>query len=211
MKKLAPLVALIALAWLALHFAPPAARDAIHAFGRKLMLPLRVARLHAAAPDRELPMPVAGVRVDRIADTWGAARSGDRRHEGQDIFAARGTEVRSATAGYVARVGSDDLGGKVVFVVGAGGRRYYYAHLEAHAPDLSIGDEVTTDTLLGYVGTTGNARGTPPHLHFGIYANGGALDPLPLLIDRPDAAELATKAKPVQTSRTRNPATRDRK
>jgi peptidoglycan LD-endopeptidase LytH len=70
-------------------------------------------------------------------------------------------------------------------VLGAGGRVSYYAHLDAYAEGLKVGDVVTTGAVLGSVGTTGNARGTPPHLHFGVYAPGGAIDPLPLLTDRP--------------------------
>jgi murein DD-endopeptidase MepM/ murein hydrolase activator NlpD len=69
--------------------------------------------------------------------------------------------------------------------MGAGGRVYYYAHLDAYAPGIKEGDYVTTKSVLGYVGTTGNAAGTPPHLHFGVYATGGAINPLPLLTDRP--------------------------
>ncbi len=135
-------------------------------------------------PDARLAMPVKGIRTKQIADTWGAARSNGRAHSGQDIFAKRGTPVFSATEGYVLRVGESDLGGKVVFVLGAGGRRYYYAHLDDFAPELKAGDFVTTDTLLGYVGTTGNAKNTPPHLHFGVYGTSGALNPLTLLADR---------------------------
>jgi murein DD-endopeptidase MepM/ murein hydrolase activator NlpD len=127
---------------------------------------------------------VRGVRVRQVANTWGAERSEGRRHEGQDIFAPKGTPVYSATEGYVWRVGQNRLGGNVVYVVGAGGRGYYYAHLDAFAPEISAGDYVTPETVLGYVGTTGNAAGTPPHLHFGVYAPGGAINPLPLLVDR---------------------------
>ena len=60
-----------------------------------------------------------------------------------------------------------------VSVVGAGARMYYYAHLDCYAPNLYEGDRVTTRTVLGYVGTTGNAAGTPPHLHFGVYTPAG--------------------------------------
>jgi murein DD-endopeptidase MepM/ murein hydrolase activator NlpD len=66
---------------------------------------------------------------------------------------------------------------------------YYYAHLDSYAPNIATGDPVTTQTVLGYVGTTGNAAGTPPHLHFGVYASGGALNPLPLLTDRPEPSK----------------------
>jgi murein DD-endopeptidase MepM/ murein hydrolase activator NlpD len=143
----------------------------------------KMAQLSFKAPDEHLLMPVKGVRVNQIADTWGAPRSGGRMHAGQDIFAKKGTPVYSTTEGYVLRVGETDLGGKNVFIYGAGGRRYYYAHLDEFAPDLKAGDAVSTDTLIGYVGATGNAKGTPPHLHFGIYG-GGAVNPLILLRDR---------------------------
>jgi murein DD-endopeptidase MepM/ murein hydrolase activator NlpD len=84
------------------------------------------------------------------------------------------------------RVGENSLGGNTIFVAGAGGRTYYYAHLDSYAPDLAVGDYVTPQTVLGYVGTTGNAAGTSPHLHFGVYTTGGAIDPFPLLTDKPE-------------------------
>jgi murein DD-endopeptidase MepM/ murein hydrolase activator NlpD len=150
----------------------------------KLMLIVHVARLYAASPDQKLAMPVQGVSKSQVSDTWHAARDGDRRHEGQDIFAPRGTPVLSATEGYIVNVGENPLGGQTVSVIGAGGRSYYYAHLDSYASHIAAGDHVTTQTVLGYVGATGNAAGTPPHLHFGVYATGGALNPLPLLSDR---------------------------
>lgn len=152
-------------------------RDSVSSLSRMALLSMKEA-------DAELIMPVEGIMKKQIADTWGAARSEGRSHSGQDIFAKRGTPVYSATEGYVLRVGENRLGGKVVFVYGAGGRRYYYAHLDRFAPGLKAGDFVTTDTLIGYVGNTGNASGTPPHLHFGVYTGGGAVNPLPLLTDR---------------------------
>ena len=141
-------------------------------------------------PDSEVVMPVAGVRVAGVADTWGAGRGGGRSHEGQDIFAPQDTPVYSGTEGYVYRIGNNPLGGNTVVVVSGGGYRYYYAHLSGYAPDLREGQFVTTDTLLGFVGTTGNAAATPPHLHLGIYTSEpgrcewDATDPLPLLVDR---------------------------
>jgi murein DD-endopeptidase MepM/ murein hydrolase activator NlpD len=151
---------------------------------RQATLPFKVALLYAKEPDRELAVPVEGVRVRQIGDSWHAPRSGGRRHEGQDIFARRGTAVRSATEGYVVRVGENPLGGNTVFVAGAGGRHYYYAHLDSYAPGLAVGDYVTPETVLGYVGTTGNAAGASPHLHFGVYTAGGVINPLPLFTDR---------------------------
>ena len=145
--------------------------------------PFRLARLSAQEADTSILMPVDGVRVAQITDTWGAPRSGGRRHQGQDIFAERGTAIYSATDGFVTRIADSGLGGKHVFVTGAGGLRYYYAHLDNWA-EIAYGEKVTTSTILGYVGNTGNAITTPPHLHFGVYTASGAIDPLPLLIDR---------------------------
>ena len=144
----------------------------------------RLPRFLAAPADDTLLMPVQGVSVRRMTDTWLAPRSGGRQHKGQDIFAPRGTPVRSATEGIVTHVGENDLGGKVVFILGAGGRTYYYAHLDRHEEDLSAGDLVTTNAVIGYVGNTGNARATSPHLHFAIFGTDGAINPLPLLRDR---------------------------
>jgi len=75
--------------------------------------------------ETQIAMPIKNVRTKQIADTWNAARAGGRSHSGQDIFAKKGTPVYSATEGYVLRVGENRLGGKVVFIYGAGGRRYY--------------------------------------------------------------------------------------
>jgi murein DD-endopeptidase MepM/ murein hydrolase activator NlpD len=158
----------------------------------------RIAKLYTQEPDQKLAMPLAEVSKRQIANTWGAPRGTGRTHEGQDIFAPKGTPILSATNGYVYKVGENNLGGQTVSVIGAGGRVYYYAHLDAYAPGIEVGDRVTTRTVLGYVGTTGNAAGTPPHLHFGIYTSTGAINPLPLLTDR--TAPRITRTKPT-TSR----------
>ena len=150
----------------------------------KLVFYAHVARLYTKNPDTKLAMPVQDVSKKQVANTWGAPRGTDRKHEGQDIFAPKGTPIYSATTGYVYKVGENNLGGQTVSVIGAGGRVYYYAHLDQYAPGIEVGDLVTTKTLLGYVGTTGNAQGTPPHLHFGVYTSSGAINPLPLIVDR---------------------------
>jgi murein DD-endopeptidase MepM/ murein hydrolase activator NlpD len=164
------------------HWTP--LRNVIISMVETIALPFRLARLSAQAPDTVLLMPVAGARVRQIADTWGAPRPRGRIHRGQDIFARRGTAVRSATAGYVINVGRNALGGNVVVIVGSGARRYYYAHLEAFAPEMRVGKAVTPDMVIGFVGTSGNAVHTPPHLHFAIYTSAGVVNPLPLLRDR---------------------------
>lgn len=132
-------------------------------------------------PPRDLPVPVTGVDAERIADTFGAPRGRDRRHAGVDIFAERGTPVLSTTRGLVLSVRESDLGGKHVWVLGPARERHYYAHLDDWVEGLERGDVVLPGDRLGVVGDTGNARGTPPHLHYGIYGDDGALDPLPRL------------------------------
>lgn len=151
----------------------------------RMILYVHVARLYARNPDTVLAMPLKDVKKSQIANTWGAPRGDGRSHEGQDIFAPKGTPIYSATTGYVVKIGEDNLGGHTVSVIGDGGRKYYYAHLDSYNPRLEVGDYVTRKTVLGYVGSTGNADGTPPHLHFGVYATTGAINPLPLLVDRP--------------------------
>lgn len=121
------------------------------------------------------PLPEQG-----LVDTWGAARSQGRTHEGIDIFAPRGTPIQSTTQGIVSKVGNNNLGGRVVVVVGPGGAGHYYAHLEDYA-DIAVNDWVNAGDIIGYVGDSGNAKGTPPHLHYGIYINGRAVNPYPLM------------------------------
>ena len=144
-------------------------------------------------PPASLPMPVRGVNVAEVADTWGADRSGDRQHEGVDIFATRGTAVTSTTRGVVGAVREGGLGGRQVWVRGPGLENHYYAHLDGWAEHLSQGDVVLPGDVLGFVGDSGNARGTPTHLHYGIYGDDGALDPMPRL--RAGAAPAASASR----------------
>ncbi|WP_282294914.1 M23 family metallopeptidase [Stenotrophomonas sp. PS02289] len=146
-----------------------------------LKAPRAMWELSRMPPPTALPVPVEGVAARRIADTFGAPRGRDRTHAGVDIFAKRGTPIRSAAPGVVVAVRDRGLGGRQVWVVGPARERYYYAHLEDWRAGLQEGEVVAEGDLLGYVGTTGNAAGTPPHLHWGIYGADGAYDPLPLL------------------------------
>ena len=169
----------------------------------RMILYVHIAGLHMKSPDTNLSMPLKDVKKSQIANTWGAARGEGRSHEGQDIFAPKGTPILSATSGYVVKIGDDNLGGRTVSVVGDGGRKYYYAHLDSYARNLEVGDYVTRQTVLGYVGATGNADGTPPHLHFGVYTPTGAINPLPLLTDRPQEKKPVPKKKTKVASRKR--------
>ena len=130
--------------------------------------------------DSRLPVPVKGISRNQLRDTWGSARSHGRSHEGIDIMAERGTKVYSATEGLVADLRNNNLGGKVIWILGPSGSWHYYAHLDGHKRGLNVGDYVHKGDLIGYVGNTGNARATAPHLHYGIYLNGkgrGAVNP----------------------------------
>ncbi|MFK4001440.1 M23 family metallopeptidase [Psychrobacter namhaensis] len=134
--------------------------------------------LQQALPtENSLPSPLP---EQNLTDTWGAARSQGRSHEGIDIFAPRHTPIQSTTQGIVSKVGENNLGGRVVVVVGPGGAGHYYAHLEDYA-DIAPNDWVNQGDVIGYVGDSGNAKGTPPHVHYGIYINGSAVNPYPLL------------------------------
>lgn len=130
-----------------------------------------------------LPVPVATIEARTLRDTWHASRSSGRLHEGIDIFAKKGTHVLAATEGIVLTIEETNLGGKVVWVMGPGGQRHYYAHLDRVA-SIERGQRVTVGSLLGFVGNTGNAANTPPHLHYGIYGNTGPINPFPLLARR---------------------------
>ncbi|HEV7332648.1 MAG TPA: M23 family metallopeptidase [Flavisolibacter sp.] len=125
-----------------------------------------------------LDFPVEG---GRIGSVWGDERdAGARSHEGIDIFAPKRTPALAAADGIVTSVREGGIGGKVVFMR-PGGKAFslYYAHLDEQL--VTNGQRVKSGDTLGLVGNTGNARTTPPHLHFGIYARGGAVNPLPFV------------------------------
>ena len=132
-----------------------------------------------------LAFPVAGARGAGIGSVWGDGRDGGaRRHEGIDIFADRGTPVVASAPGRVSRVQTTPRGGRVVWLSPDGRPvSLYYAHLDTQL--VAGGQRVETGDTLGRVGTSGNAEGTPPHLHFGIYGRGGAVDPSPFVTARP--------------------------
>lgn len=116
-----------------------------------------------------LLIPVAGFTPSQLINTFNDARSGGRVHQAIDIMAPRGTPVVAISDGRIARKRTNRLGGKVLYVVSPDGRyRFYYAHLDGYAPGIENGVTVMQGDTLGYVGDTGNARGTPPHLHFQV-------------------------------------------
>lgn len=126
--------------------------------------------------------PVAEATNKNIQSFWGADRDGGKRsHQGNDIFAPRGTPVLAVTNGRISSTGNRGLGGKQVWLRDGllGGRSLYYAHLDSVI--ATVGQGVQVGDTLGLVGNTGNARTTAPHLHFGIYTSRGAIDPLPFI------------------------------
>jgi murein DD-endopeptidase MepM/ murein hydrolase activator NlpD len=134
------------------------------------------------ALEAQLAFPVGGRNMRAIQSFFGAERDGGARsHDGVDIFAARGTPVLAAAPGRAYRIGITNLGGKVVWVRDdIRNARLYYAHLDSQA--VVDGQLIEVGDTLGFVGNTGNARTTPPHLHFGVYRSGmGAIDPIPFL------------------------------
>ncbi len=127
-----------------------------------------------------LAFPVEGRGNAAIQSFFGVARDGGaRQHAGIDIFAPRGTPVLASTPATVRSTTPNNLGGTVVWLTDqARNQSLYYAHLDRQI--VSPGQRVAIGDTIGFVGNTGNARTTPPHLHFGIYRRGrGAVDPLP--------------------------------
>ncbi|HEX6309347.1 MAG TPA: M23 family metallopeptidase [Longimicrobiales bacterium] len=132
--------------------------------------------------DAQLLFPVAGGAMSDIGGVFGDPRDGGvREHEGVDIFAPRGTAVLAVADGWIEQARNTPTGGIVIWQQDAArGLRYYYAHLDAlHVHE---GERVSAGDVIGRVGNTGNARGTRPHLHFGVYRPGTIpLDPLPMI------------------------------
>lgn len=130
--------------------------------------------------------PIAGDYPTPLIDSFGFPRmpgTPDAHwHEGIDIFAARGTPLVATERGVVSRIGNGRLGGLKLWLRGESGADWYYAHLDGFAPGLHNGLVVEAGELLGYVGNTGNAVGTPSHLHMQVHPNGGRpVNPYPLL------------------------------
>lgn len=114
-----------------------------------------------------------------FTDDWGAPRR-QGAHQGHDIFAPRDGRLVAVTDGVISRMTRRPrgLGGISLWIRDDAGNSYYYAHLSSIAPGLAEGSRVSAGQTVGGVGTTGDARGTPPHLHFELHPAGrGAINP----------------------------------
>lgn len=140
--------------------------------------------------DRDLKMPVGGVDEDDLRDTFGDAR-GPRAHEALDIMAPRHTPVVAVEDGVIAKVYTSKGGGglSVYQFDPTSTYCYYYAHLDRYADGIRDGSRVRRGQVIGYVGSTGNASPTAPHLHFAIFRltperqwwKGEPINPYPVL------------------------------
>lgn len=151
------------------------------------------------ALSKSLTFPVANKRA-YVGSIWGDVRDGGKRsHEGIDIFAKKGTPVVAICDGIVTSVGNTPRGGKTVWLQSfAHPWTAYYAHLNEQK--VRRGQFVKKGQILGTVGNTGNARTTPPHLHFGIYTWQGAVNPLPYVKYSPKISSPVNAKKRAETA-----------
>jgi murein DD-endopeptidase MepM/ murein hydrolase activator NlpD len=193
MKKPLLLLAFIAIAAVSFSFTTPPSRKAT---ARKVY----TKRTSSSSVSRSLVFPVAGNR-SVIRDKWGASRAGGiRRHKGIDIHARKGTPVVALCDGVIVQSDHTAIGGKTLWLKsGKHSWTAYYAHLDKKL--VREGQRVRKGQVIGTVGNTGNARTTPPHLHFGVKQGKGWVNPLPLVKNSPKvAAPKVTTVKKRSTS-----------
>ena len=121
-----------------------------------------------------------------FVDTYGAPRMTGTKyehfHEGTDVFGAYGSPVIAVARGVIVRQGVAVLGGNKLWLKGTDGTEYYYAHLSAFVEGVIDGSIVEAGDTIGFLGDSGNARGTPPHVHFEVHPGGGGpVNPYPFL------------------------------
>jgi murein DD-endopeptidase MepM/ murein hydrolase activator NlpD len=122
---------------------------------------------------RQLMVPVEGLNRAALRDDFTAKRGTDRIHGALDLLAPRYSAVLAADDCVIGRMFSGPVGGIVIYATALDGQFvYYYAHLHRYAQGLAVGDRVAKGTVIGYVGTTGNAPPDTPHLHFQIMKRG---------------------------------------
>lgn len=118
-------------------------------------------------------VPVHGFTREGLRDTYTAPRSGDRNHRAIDLVISAGTPVLAADDQVIGRLGTTPLGGIIIYATDLSAQFvYYYAHLQSYRNGLAVGDTVARGDVIGYVGSTGNASPTEPHLHFQVMKRG---------------------------------------
>lgn len=124
----------------------------------------------AALVAKHLTIPVTGVQAAQLVDNYGEGRGeGTRAHEANDIMAAKGTPVVAVEDGRIAKLFLSKLGGTTIYQFDPTETyAYYYAHLDRYAAGLTDGQQVKRGQVIGYVGSTGDALESAPHLHFAI-------------------------------------------
>ena len=144
-------------------------------------VPLRVHPPLTATPVK-YDFPVFG--PSSYGNTFGAARSDESYHHGDDIFGALGQPLVAVTDGTVFSVGYEKIGGNRLWLLDAAGNQFYYAHLSAFSTAARNGAHVRAGEVIGFMGNTGDAEQTPVHLHFEVHpvsllylGYDGAVDP----------------------------------
>lgn len=171
-------------------FTPPAAEKPLQA--PSTISPPAVTDADTRAIESKSPiLPIAGLKVAQIQDTFNDTRGSGRKHDATDILSPRGTPVLAMTEGNVAKLFTSQRGGLTVYQFdNQGAYCYYYAHLDRYAEGLKEGMLLRKGDKLGYVGSTGNADPKVPHLHLAIfelgpekhYWQGTPINPYPILM-----------------------------
>jgi peptidoglycan LD-endopeptidase LytH len=142
----------------------------------------RLAKLAPRPAPAPGPAPTGGgiacilAKPYSYVDTWGAARSGGRSHQGTDVMAPYGAQVYAYTAGVVSRESTSTNGGLQLYLQGDNGVEYFYAHLSRYA--VPAGTRVRAGQLVAYNGNTGNAPANAPHVHFEVHPGGPGSAPV---------------------------------
>jgi murein DD-endopeptidase MepM/ murein hydrolase activator NlpD len=145
-------------------------------------------------PEGKVAFPIDPDPECFVLDNYGDCR-GSRMHIGIDILASKGQAVYAVADGLLTQVYlNTGAAGYGWTLQAADGSRYRYFHLDTFGPGLKIGSRVSFGQVLGTVGSTGTGTTDNNHLHFEVYRNGAAVDPLPLLV-LPDGVRLGPPLK----------------
>jgi murein DD-endopeptidase MepM/ murein hydrolase activator NlpD len=193
---IAGMLSLLALLWSSgsLHAVSAAAPVSATPAASAPSVPNPPALTTSAGDSGEVPpliLPVQGADATRIVDTFADARGGGSPHEALDIMARRGSPVLAAGDGAIEKLFESKKGGTTIYQFDPSRTWcYYYAHLDHYAAGLIQGATVHQGQVIGYVGSTGDASPTAPHLHFAIFKlgpekhwwRGTAVNPFPILM-----------------------------